>query len=692
MKCPNCGTEGNFEWATLCRCCNHPIGDMNSSTDADRSISSATDKIRVQIEKEDPIVIQDEEKIEFTSGDPMDYVMGNKNPENEGEPGDNIKPMSMESELTLYRDENVKLTMSDTGKSARFTVATSKDDIEHIDVSESVSELIENEKSSAQVLNAEDHSSAEAEAHKPPAENAESPSNSENAEASTTAIAPVEQTPDSVEGSQEKISINPDITPIDSSLVHLKQSPKVIYLSGKNLRLTGGTKVIQGDEITINDKTFVVKAKPGRGMLFYAAIGAVAVVLFISLLIFGSGPAQGDGQLVGTIINPASGKTIAGLPVNIAELNKQVVTNQAGFFTFENIPTGIYTLNFKASDNTPLQERVTILKNTITTVALKEAPAESAAPPPPAMANATKPPAESNNESQPKTAGQGLLKLTIVPNNASAYIDGKPIGIGSHAYKLSPGDYTLTVSKTGYAEKSQGITIDPDRALSVKVTLAEASQATSSGKSASDLAYEQETAGNYNEALRYYDLAMQHDPHDATAALGKARCYRAEQMTDNAMAAYLLAAHLAADKNDINSQIAAFTGVIEMKPNTYTAYSSRGDLLYNQGQYNKAADDFSKVIELDNRNLTAYYKLGNSYYNSKEYQAAVKTFLAAQELNFADPKAEAYLAKTYLAMGDKKNSKKAYERFKELATYPTRLEFKRDPEWQNVLNALGVEY
>ena len=470
----------------------------------------------------------------------------------------------------------------------------------------------------------------------------------------------------------------------------LKQSPKVIYLSGKNLKLIGGTKVSPGDEITINDKTFVVKDKPGPGMLFYAGIGAVAVVLFISLLIFGSGPSQGKGQLVGTIINPVNGKTIAGLPVNISEINRQVVTNQAGFFAFDDVPSGIYTLNFKTSDNRPLQERVTILKNSITTIALKEAPAETAPPPP--MANATKPAVESNKESQPKTAGQGLLRLTITPNNASAYIDGRPIGIGSHAYKLSPGDYTLTISKTGYAEKSQGITIEPDRVLSLKVTLSEESQASSPGKSESGLAYEQETAGNYNEALRHYDLAFQRNPHDATAVLGKARCYRAEQMTDNAMASYLLAAHLAADKNDINSEIAAFTGVIEIKPNTYTAYSSRGDLLYTQGQYNKAADDFSKVIELDNRNLTAYYKLGNSYYYSKEYQAAVKTFLAAQELNFADPKAEAYLAKTYLAMGDKKNSKKAYERFKELATYPTRLEFKRDPEWQNVLTALGVEY
>jgi hypothetical protein len=50
-----------------------------------------------------------------------------------------------------------------------------------------------------------------------------------------------------------------------------------------------------------------------------------------------------------------------------------------------------------------------------------------------------------------------------------------------------------------------------------------------------------------------------------------------------------------------------------------------------------------------------------------------------------------YLAKTYLALGDRKNMKKSYEEFTELASYSVRLEFKNDPAWQEVLNALAVE-
>jgi tetratricopeptide (TPR) repeat protein len=179
------------------------------------------------------------------------------------------------------------------------------------------------------------------------------------------------------------------------------------------------------------------------------------------------------------------------------------------------------------------------------------------------------------------------------------------------------------------------------------------------------------------------------NPRDISAILGKARCYRAEGLLDNAITNYMQAAKLSSDKGDVTAQLEAISGVIEMKPNTFTAYATRGDLLFAQGQYSKAAEDYSKVIEMDNRNLGAYYKIGDCFFKSQNYNEAVKAFKAAQELNFADPKAEASLAKTYLAMGDKKNTKKSFERFKQLASYSTRLEFKRDPEWQKVLAALG---
>ena len=72
-----------------------------------------------------------------------------------------------------------------------------------------------------------------------------------------------------------------------------------------------------------------------------------------------------------------------------------------------------------------------------------------------------------------------------------------------------------------------------------------------------------------------------------------------------------------------------------------------------------------------------------------QYDDALGAFKAAEEINFADPKAQVCLAKTYLALGDRRNTKRSYERFKELASYSARLEFKKDPEWQKVLSALG---
>ena len=127
-----------------------------------------------------------------------------------------------------------------------------------------------------------------------------------------------------------------------------------------------------------------------------------------------------------------------------------------------------------------------------------------------------------------------------------------------------------------------------------------------------------------------------------------------------------------------------------MNPKNFTIYLSRGDLMYSSGDYARAADDYGKVITLDKRNLKVYYKLGNSYYKDGKYTDALQAFKGAEEVNFADPKAQYYLALTYHALDDKKNTKKSYEKFKELASYSTSIEFEKDPEWKKVLEYLEV--
>ncbi len=692
MRCEHCGTDNNFEWAKLCRNCQQPLPQAEEAgVAASQSQLGATIKIEDPEQDMEIKAVEECEKADINIGDPMDFIMGSDKPAPqaaENEIKDAIQPEPIEHELTLYRDQDVKLSI--TEDNSKISVESFKDNLtitaEHLPEEEQPQESAENNESS--VVAIETHSSANKTRPISLTGNPES-----NDEQSNTAVTNETQQKSDTEQANESTGVSARIEKIENIVLkpvvnEIKQARSVIYIAGKNLKITGSVKVSPGDEIRINDKSYEAKRQPAHGRIYYMAICGIGAAVILAALAFFTLSSSDMGQLVGTISNGADGRPFIGQGIKIAELNKTVSTNEAGFFIFSDIPAGIYTVDVRMPSGSHIQDRISVVKNQTTTIALRDRQPEEnqQALQPPSQIEAA-PVVAAKTES--KASGKGNLKLTLSPSNASVYIDDQPVGVGSGSYKLDADSYTLTVRKSGYQDSSQKIKIDSEKSLSLKVTLSESGQAQSRIKTNSDSGYEQETAGNYQDAIRLYDQALASNPRDINSMLGKARCARAEGMIENATTYYMQAAKLASDKGDANLQLQALSGMIDMKPNTLTAYTSRADLLYNLGQYDKAADDFARVVEIDTRNLGAYYKLGACYYKSGKYSDAVKSFSAAKELNFADPKANAWLAKSYLAMGDKKNTKKAFESFKETASYSTRLEFKRDPEWQKVLAALG---
>jgi tetratricopeptide (TPR) repeat protein len=681
MKCENCGTENNFEWATFCANCQRPLRREIQAVAAQGS-QEDNEAIPENPNIENSASESDEaDGVEIRKSDPMDYVMGSSESETPtvlNQPQDSIKPESIEHELTLYRDDKVNVSISQDP--TQLTVQTANDEI----------------KITSAIMPEEEQTQDEADGQEPNVVKLNPPAVTEISDEQTQLSEPEKQF------STQKIRVDEasekhEHQPLESSASHeppgpvpelheLKQARGVVYLAGKDIRLTGGVKVAIGDEIKINDKVFEVKRPPGRSRWFYIGIiAAVAVLILSSLIIFTS--SKDVGQLIGTV-STMDGRPLIGQGVRIVELNKTVSTNEAGFFIFSDIPAGIYTIDVQRSNGERIQDRISVVKDQTTTIALEESRpqqrevSQSVQAPPIAAERPSK-----TSKQDTRASSKGILDLNLDPSNASAYIDDKPLGVGSNSYKLDPGSYTLTIKKSGYKDSDQRIRIQSDKTLSLDISLSEETQARSKGNS--EIAGDLEQAGNYREAMKYYDLALRSNSRDVNSLLGKARCARAEGKAEDAMTYYLQASRTAGDKGDVNSQIKALSGIIDMRPNTLTAYSSRGEIYYNLGQYDKAANDFIHVVEIDNRNLGAYYKLGDCYYKSKKYSDAIGAFTAAQELNFADPKAGVWLTKTYLAMGDKKNAKKAYENFKEIASYSARLEYKRDPEWQKVLAALG---
>jgi tetratricopeptide (TPR) repeat protein len=475
----------------------------------------------------------------------------------------------------------------------------------------------------------------------------------------------------------------------------IKRSSMIAYLSGNNLTFTGGPKISAGDEIKVGDSSYEVRLRPQDKNSLYMLIGSAVLAILVTLYFLGAFSSSDYGGLVGTVVSSGN-RPLSEQQVRIKETGDKFTTNSAGFFIFDKVPVGIYTLEYIVDDEVVGEERITVLGGKISTVKISRSSGQSISSIKTVPATGRDSPATEKKTvsrnvrpSTPDKDDPGTVKLTLKPAGVRAYLDDKPMGVGSNSYNVRPGSYRLSVKKSGYQSQSKNIIVKAGKTNSYSFSLKE--EYTPDVKTDGELASENETAGNYQEAQKYYEKMIAKDPNDVDAMLGIARCLKNRNMHESAMEYYTEAGRIAASKGDIEAQYEVYTAMIEMNPNNFTIYQNRGDLLYSSGDYSKAADDYLKVVTLDRHNLKTYYKLGNSYYKDGKYNDALDAYKDAEEMLFADPKAQYYLALTYYALDDHKNTEKAYKKFKELAGYSTSKEFEKDPEWGKVLEYLEVE-
>src|SRR6056297_891537 len=112
--------------------------------------------------------------------------------------------------------------------------------------------------------------------------------------------------------------------------------------------------------------------------------------------------------------------------------------------------------------------------------------------------------------------------------------------------------------------------------------------------------------GEYEEALKMLNRALEIDPVNFEAYRGKARAYLAQQRTEEAEATYKKA--------------------IEMKPDYWAGYAELGVFYYGNGRFEEAAEQFKIVTELTPNNAGAYRNLGGIYYYLGRQQEAMEAF------------------------------------------------------------------
>lgn len=179
--------------------------------------------------------------------------------------------------------------------------------------------------------------------------------------------------------------------------------------------------------------------------------------------------------------------------------------------------------------------------------------------------------------------------------------------------------------------------------------------------------------GAYDLALEAFNTAIEQNPDEAAAYLGRGQVYHALSQRDDALAdftqaidldpdlaaAYRQRAAVYREMRRYDDSLADWTTLIDLEA-TATHYAWRGDLLRLTGDYDGAVDDFETALELDPESALVYRlrsQLWNSMANagtipgSQEtmQQAVVNDLNRAVELGPDDP--ETYNARGEFLLG-----------------------------------------
>jgi tetratricopeptide (TPR) repeat protein/uncharacterized FlaG/YvyC family protein len=681
-------------------------GIFNNSEPTDsQSVKPVQDQIDKDIAFEIKEVSFDESSVPGLIS-PMEHpdIKQQKDGESDIKSADHDRTVSMENELDLFQDDDLQFTMeqTDNGPVVSLTDTSEFQTVPEIPPQELIDnpadfdkpdvltkeELLSNkpktvsETQRISIADIDERVLHPKDEHPPEAAQVESKQADNISKHPSDSVSGAAKEFVNEDKSKSEPDKNPDVKFLDDALSGPRPSLSqgIAYISGGSISFTGGYKPTAGDIVTIADTAYKLKEKPSGRIPNYIKIGAGAVLFLIIVMAIFSLGSPDSGQIVGTLIDPGTNNIIPGAMISIKELNKTTQTNMAGFFIFDEIPPGIYTVELLDDGVGIISERLTVLENKTSTVRFSLPVSNAAAAVP--DRNELK---QTAQEEKPRSLAPGFMKLKLSPTKADVYYDGKYIGKGTQTFKVAAGSHKVTVKYDGYKSETKTVEISEDKIKSYTITLNKA-KSTDKPEKKTDLetASELEQQGKYSEALDYYNNMLAKRDDNLDAVLGQARCLKAKGNTEESLTSFLKAVSISSDRNDINNQLEALDGILDINPNYLTALYKRGSIFLDQGEYFRAARDFSKVVEIDRRHLNALYKLGESYYKAKNYPAAIEAYLKIQELNFADTKPYAYIAKSYMKLDDKKNTKKYYEKFNKNADMTTKSQFNSDPEWQQI--------
>jgi tetratricopeptide (TPR) repeat protein len=470
-------------------------------------------------------------------------------------------------------------------------------------------------------------------------------------------------------------------------------SKGVAYLDGNTIRMTGGIKLHPGDQIKAGEKEFILQTRPRKRKPVYLVffILLVGVVLVSSLLLKG----KSSGRLIGIVLDEKSKTSLSGAEIQIKEVGKKVRSNQLGFFMFDLVPSGSYTLQTDLKGYQTVKDNVTITKKQATTISvllspkyLTELPDKSSEE----IALSEKP-APENVTAEGALAEEEYGAINIESNVSEpvVMVDDRMLGTGNKIYKnISMGKHSLRITKEGYQDWTQKIEVKHGKAINLKINLSEAEAVTpQTAEEWIALAQSQMDSKEFTSAVNSYSQALTLNPKSSKALLDRGLVYK--QLNDRTKAVQDLnkAGEYYASEKNYNQAIICYTNLLGFNDRDIGSFYNRGLCYLNLNQYEKSISDLEKAIELDKKFFLGYLHLGEAYYKSGNYETSLENYKKAKKLNPESPQVYAGMAFAYFAKGEKSSAKKSYKKFEELSTYIDRERMKQDPEWRKLLQ--GIE-
>jgi len=481
----------------------------------------------------------------------------------------------------------------------------------------------------------------------------------------------------------------------------------VAYFKGNFVQLVGNPFLHTGDEITVNDKQYLLKPKTlSRRFLTTVAAACFLVILIIVGLQFINTGSSGKGEIVGMILSNGGQPYLEGARITVPSLSKTTTSNSQGFFHLELIPTGSYELTYELADNSLGKANVTVMSGQTTIMSFggsRQIPStpnirSDISPLPASIANrqVIEEKRIDQPDSKPKNQSEfGSIEFVSNVDGARFLVDDKTVGSGKGiSAKVKPGNHQIKVSKSGYSDYTSEIDLAANQSVTVNgvlqplpkdvVTAAAVDDHISRGNQAL-------TSGNFQKAIEEFTAVLSLQPSNKDGYQRRGEAYIKAGQTDKAVGDYVRLGEICRLGKLNDQAINAFSTALKYDSKNKVALVGRAGARLDNGDYSPALRDFESALKVDDQFYPALFGAAVSQFKLGNNKQADKHFKNAYKLNQSDPYLYQYMMLNYLALDDVKKLRKVYADYKAIASSQELAELKSSSRFASIIRLLEDE-